>query len=64
MPDAKKPNILVIWGDDIGKAYLGCYTHRTAGTDVLLGWSRQAALKYRSNGLYRERVETHEDDIQ
>jgi len=26
-PKAGKPNILVIWGDDIGTANLSCYTH-------------------------------------
>ena len=25
---ARKPNILVIWGDDIGISNLSCYTHR------------------------------------
>src|SRR6185436_920812 len=24
---AKQPNILVIWGDDIGQSNLSCYTH-------------------------------------
>lgn len=28
---AKKPNILVIWGDDIGIANLSCYTHGLMG---------------------------------
>ena len=23
----KQPNILVIWGDDIGQSNLSCYTH-------------------------------------
>ena len=27
----KKPNILVIWGDDIGIANLSCYTHGLMG---------------------------------
>ena len=27
----KKPNILVIWGDDIGTANLSCYTHGLMG---------------------------------
>jgi Sulfatase len=31
MPDQKKPNILVIWGDDIGIANLSCHTHRVMG---------------------------------
>ena len=31
MPDQKKPNILVIWGDDIGTANLSCYTHGLMG---------------------------------
>ena len=32
---SKQPNILVIWGDDIGQSNLSCYTHglkRTART--------------------------------
>jgi len=29
--DQKKPNILVIWGDDIGIANLSCYTHGLMG---------------------------------
>jgi arylsulfatase A-like enzyme len=31
MPDQKKPNILVIWGDDIGIANLSCYSHGLMG---------------------------------
>ena len=31
MPVAKKPNILVIWGDDIGIYNLSCYSHGTMG---------------------------------
>ena len=31
MADAKKPNILVIWGDDIGIANLSCYSHGLMG---------------------------------
>ena len=31
MADPKKPNILVIWGDDIGIANLSCYTHGVMG---------------------------------
>jgi arylsulfatase len=30
-PKAGKPNILVIWGDDIGTANLSCYTHGLMG---------------------------------
>jgi arylsulfatase A-like enzyme len=28
---AKKPNILVIWGDDIGISNLSCYSHGMMG---------------------------------
>ena len=28
---ARKPNILVIWGDDIGQSNLSCYTHGLMG---------------------------------
>ena len=28
---AQKPNILVIWGDDIGQSNLSCYTHGLMG---------------------------------
>ncbi|MEV0283091.1 arylsulfatase [Kribbella sp. NPDC050820] len=40
MPDGSKPNILVIWGDDIGIANLSCYTgglmgYRTPNIDRL-----------------------------
>src|SRR4030095_175951 len=28
---AKQPNILVIWGDDIGQSNLSCYTHGMMG---------------------------------
>ena len=31
MTEQKKPNILVIWGDDIGIANLSCYTHGVMG---------------------------------
>ena len=31
MAKAKKPNILVIWGDDIGITNLSCYTHGLMG---------------------------------
>ena len=36
MPDkakqaSKQPNILVIWGDDIGTANLSCYMHGVMG---------------------------------
>jgi arylsulfatase len=31
MADAKKPNILVIWGDDIGISNLSCYSHGLMG---------------------------------
>jgi arylsulfatase A-like enzyme len=31
MADAKKPNILVIWGDDIGISNLSCYSHGVMG---------------------------------
>ena len=29
--DAKRPNILVIWGDDIGISNLSCYSHGLMG---------------------------------
>ena len=31
MPQANKPNILVIWGDDIGISNLSCYSHGLMG---------------------------------
>src|SRR5580698_9667411 len=31
MAKAKKPNILVIWGDDIGITNLSCYSHGLMG---------------------------------
>ena len=31
MPDAKQPNILVIWGDDIGITNLSCYSDGLMG---------------------------------
>ena len=31
MADGTHPNILVIWGDDIGIANLSCYTHGLMG---------------------------------
>ena len=31
MAATKKPNILVIWGDDIGIWNLSCYSHGTMG---------------------------------
>src|SRR5215475_6122711 len=31
MAKAGKPNILVIWGDDIGQSNLSCYTHGLMG---------------------------------
>src|SRR5215510_12279358 len=30
-PKSDKPNILVIWGDDIGQSNLSCYTHGLMG---------------------------------
>ena len=31
MPKSSKPNILVIWGDDIGISNLSCYSHGLMG---------------------------------
>src|SRR5215471_776867 len=31
MTDAKKPNILIIWGDDIGQSNLSCFTKGVMG---------------------------------
>ena len=31
MTDPRKPNILVIWGDDIGISNLSCYSHGMMG---------------------------------
>src|SRR5260370_12493634 len=31
MPKSDKPNILIIWGDDIGIANLSCYSHGLMG---------------------------------
>ena len=31
MPNQKKPNILIIWGDDIGISNLSCYSHGLMG---------------------------------
>ena len=31
MPDQRKPNILVIWGDDIGITNLSCYSDGLMG---------------------------------
>src|SRR6187200_3321933 len=31
MAEQKKPNILVIWGDDIGQHNLSCYSHGVMG---------------------------------
>ena len=31
MADATRPNILVIWGDDIATANLSCYSHGMMG---------------------------------
>jgi arylsulfatase A-like enzyme len=31
MAKSGKPNILVIWGDDIGQSNLSCYTHGLMG---------------------------------
>ena len=31
MPKTDKPNILVIWGDDIGISNLSCYSHGLMG---------------------------------
>jgi uncharacterized protein YbjT (DUF2867 family) len=33
MPKTDKPNILVIWGDDIGISNLSCYSHGLMGYD-------------------------------
>src|SRR5262245_52331709 len=30
-PDASKPNILILWGDDIGQFNLSCYSHGVMG---------------------------------
>jgi arylsulfatase A-like enzyme len=35
MADADKPNILVIWGDDIGITNLSCYSDGLMGGDHL-----------------------------
>ena len=31
---AKKPNILVIWGDDIGQSNISAYTHGLMGYET------------------------------
>jgi len=31
MADEKKPNILIIWGDDIGQSNLSCFTKGVMG---------------------------------
>jgi arylsulfatase A-like enzyme len=31
MPDAKRPNILIIWGDDIGQSNISAYTKGVMG---------------------------------
>lgn len=40
MAKAGKPNILVIWGDDIGISNLSCYSHglrRVSGSKRFMG---------------------------
>jgi len=31
MPKSDRPNILIIWGDDIGISNLSCYSHGVMG---------------------------------
>jgi hypothetical protein len=45
----KKPNIVVIWGDDIGYWNVGAYTHGMMGkTPNIDGLARDGMLFYRS----------------
>jgi arylsulfatase A-like enzyme len=38
MPDAKKPNIRVIWGDDIGQSNLGYRMPDAKKPNILVIW--------------------------
>jgi arylsulfatase A-like enzyme len=40
MADLDKPNILVIWGDDIGITNLSCYS------DGLMGYRRRPSTRH------------------
>ncbi len=63
-PAAKKPNILVIWGDDIGISNLSCYSHGLMGYQtpnidrlakegvMFIGFLRRAELYRGSLFLY------------
>ena len=44
----KKPNILVIWGDDIGISNLSCYSHGLMGyqTPNMTTWEEIAATSF------------------
>ena len=45
MAQPKKPNILVIWGDDIGITNLSCYSDGLMGTarPTSIVWQRRAS---------------------
>ena len=57
MPDAEQPNILVIWGDDIGITNLSCYS------DGLMGYRtpEHRPDRRRGDALHRllRRAELH-----
>src|SRR5271156_6224061 len=57
MPKTDKPNILVIWGDDIGIANLSCYTHGLMGYQTP-NIDRIAQEGMRFTGLYAEQSYT------
>ena len=59
MSDKKQPNILVIWGDDIGQSNLSCYSdglmgYRTPNIDRIGEEGR--GFEYILHGLNPERV--------
>ena len=64
MAKTKQPNILVIWGDDIGIANLSCYTHglmgyKTPNIDRLAKEGMMFTDSYGEQSLHRRALVIH-----
>ena len=40
--DSQKPNVIIIFNDDMGYADVGCYGARKSKRRVLIGWPKRA----------------------
>lgn len=59
---AKKPNVLVVWGDDIGIENLSCYSHAVMGyrTPNIDRLAKEGMLTQRKKGRKRREPQASE----